>query len=135
MKHVKKAAAASLAATAVLGLTSCSTQVNDADVVSQNISTAADNFEVARKISVINNKSNTNTLEIVGLCNIVTEPQQLEITCKTPGEGIDRAKKHFAGLNENTTYTVEQIDSIGVSADSYRVVYNPSTLIPDIELR
>lgn len=49
--------------------------------------------------------------------------------------GEDDYKKHFLGLSDNVTYFVEQIDGANVSANHYKVVYKPETIVPDIELR
>ncbi|PBC38526.1 hypothetical protein CJ179_38675 [Rhodococcus sp. ACS1] len=125
----KKLFATVLAATAVLGLTSCATD-SAADVVSYNLSEAAKNFEVARRIQFINNETAKSELEIVGRCNIEAEPAQLEVTCRDASGD----KKHFLGIN-GSHYVVEQLDPKSVSADHYRVTYAPSTLIPDVSVR
>lgn len=130
---MKKAVVATLAIAAVASISACG--VNDADVVSENISTAADNFEIARKITFINNQTGDTELEIYGLCNIVTEPDQLEVTCMTNGRGVDEYKKHFLGLNAHTHYVVEQIEGVNVSKDHYRVTFNPSVVIPNVNIR
>lgn len=49
---MRKSAPAIAAASLALGLSSCT--ADDADVVSDNISKAADNFEVARRIVMFN---------------------------------------------------------------------------------
>lgn len=126
MKSKKTIAAAAVALSA-LTLSSCAT---DADVVSENLSKAADQFEIARRIVFINNVTGKYELEIQGLCNIVTEDAQLEVTCKARG---GEYKKHFLGLNETTTYVVEQTESASVSADHYRVIFKPEVIIPDVD--
>ncbi|WP_407107833.1 hypothetical protein [Rhodococcus aetherivorans] len=123
-----KQVTATLAALTVIGTVSgCST---DADVVSQNLSKAADQFEIGRRVVFINNVTGTYELTIEGLCNIVTEENQLEVTCKAAG---GEYKKHFLGLNETTTYVVEQLEGANVSADHYRVIFKPEVIVPDID--
>jgi hypothetical protein len=56
----------------------------------------------------------------------------LTVTCKV-AEG--EYKKAFLGLSDNVTYFVEQLDSAGVSADRYRVIFKPTVIVPDIEVR
>ena len=73
-------------------------------------------------------------LVIEGLCskdNSSTE-HTLGIVCKV---GPDSYKKHLLGLSDNVTFFIEQIDGKNVSAYHYRVIFKPSTLIPDIEIR
>ena len=107
---------------------------NDADVASRNLSKAADNFEVNRRIVFYNGITNDYMLVIEGLCskdNTSTE-HTLGIVCKV---GPNSYKKHLLGLSDNVTFFIEQIDGKNVSAYHYRVIFKPSTLIPDIEIR
>lgn len=121
--------AAALAVATALGLTACS---DDADVASDNLSKAADNFEVARRIVFVNGITDQYLLEVIGFCSITDEGNQLEVTCKT---GPDQYKKHFLGLSDNVTYFAEQIQAADVSTDFYRVTFKPTTIIPDVDLR
>jgi hypothetical protein len=108
--------------------TGCS---DDADVASENLSKAADNFEVERRIVFMNGITDKYMLEIIGLCAITDEGNQLEVTCKTS----DGYKKHFLGLSDNVTYFVEQRYGVEVSVDHYRVTFKPDVIIPDIDTR
>lgn len=126
MKTLTTIAAATLIAT---GLTACST---DADVVSDNLSKKADNFEIARRIVFFNGITDTYLLEIDGKCSIEDEGHQLEVTCMT---GKDDYKKHFLGLSDNVSYFVEQLEGANVSRYHYQVTFKPEAIVPDIDLR
>lgn len=115
------------AAALALTLGACST---DADVASKNLSKAADQFEIQRRIVFLNGITDTYMLTIEGLCSIKDEGFQLEVTCKV---GDDEFKKHFLGLSDNVSYFVEQMESADVSTSRYRVVFKPSTLVPDVD--
>ncbi len=104
----------------------------DAYIVSRNISKAADNFEINRRIIFYNGITSDYILSIEGRCSIVDQGNQLEVTCKT---GQQDFKKHFLGLSDNVTYFAEQIDSANVSAFHYKVTFKPETIIPDIDLK
>lgn len=119
-----------LAIFGVLLLTGCT----DAEVVNSNLSKDADNFKVYRHIVFINNITGEYLLEITGYCNINadTDDKQLETICKDNNGGYI---KNFLGVNETTTYFVEQIDSRQVSDKHYNLVIKPSELIPTIEVR
>ena len=108
-------------------LTACST---DADVASQNLSKAADQFEIDRRIVFLNGITDTYMLTIEGRCSIKDEGVQLEVTCKT---GPEEFKKHFLGLSDNVTYFVEQVEGAAASTSRYRVVFKPEALIPSVE--
>nr|WP_251011881.1 hypothetical protein [Rhodococcus erythropolis] len=125
---MKKLAIAAAAALAVVGLTSCTD--TDADVVSENLSKAADQFEIERRIVFFNGITDTYLLTIEGRCSINDDGNQLEVTCKTAG---NEYKKHFLGLSDNVSYVAEQIESANVSADHYRVIFKPEVIIPDID--
>lgn len=126
---MKKTLGITLAAAALAGtLAACS---NEADVASRNLSTAADNFEINRKITFINGITDHALLTITGLCSLGSGSQtkSLTVTCKT---GPNSFKKHFLGLSDNVTYIAEQIDPAPAGVYHYRVTFNPATVIPDI---
>jgi hypothetical protein len=119
--------AAVLAASAAL--TACS---DDAQVASQNLSKAADNFEVSRRIIFYNGITDTYMLTIEGLCSISVGDRKLDVTCKTgPGE----YKKHFLGLSDNVTFFAEQLEGKAVSTYHYRVTFKPQSILPDVNFR
>lgn len=105
---------------------------DDASVVSSNISKAADNFEVTRRIVFYNGITGDYMLSVEGLCSTLNNGNFLEVTCKT---GPSEYKKHFLGLSDNVTYFVEQVDATSASPYHYRVVFKPSVILPDIDLR
>jgi hypothetical protein len=120
---------AAIAATIVLGAASCE---DDSVIVDQNLTKAADNFEINRRIVFFNGITDTYLLEVQGRCSITDADGQLEVICKT---GDDQYKKHFLGLSDNVSYFSEQIDNVEASAYHYRVTFKPEQIIPSIDLR
>ena len=111
------------------GLCGCSL-INEADIVSNNISTEADNFNVYRKITVLNNQTDSTMLEFEGWCSIKKDnnDKQLEITYRT---GKDKYYKDFIGLNDRTSYVITQIDGSNVDKYHYTWMYHSKgDLIP-----
>lgn len=106
----------------------------DADIASQNLSKAADNFEVTRRVVFYNGITGDYILTIEGLCSLGNQDSsgELTVTCKT---GPKAYKKHFLGLSDNVTFFAEQLEAANVSAYHYRVVFKPQTIIPDIDFR
>ena len=104
-----------------------------ADRVSENISTEAENFNVTRRLAVINTITDKPQLELVGNFSIEVDPEgsQLEITVKVDE---DRYKKHFVGLTPTVTYVVEDISGAEVSNMRYQISYLPEAIIP-VELK
>jgi len=105
---------------------------NDAQVASYNLSQAADNFGINRRIVFYNGITNDYMLTIEGLCSQEHSDKKLAVTCKT-GEG--QYKKHFLGLSDNVTYFSEQMEPAKVGTYFYRITFKPSTIIPSIDLR
>ena len=112
----------------VASFTGCST---DAEVASYNLSKDAEMFQINRRVVFFNGIADTYMLTIEGLCSIEDQTKQLEVTCKT-GPGV--YKKHFLGLSDNVTYFVEQLESAGVDAYRYKVVFKPQAIAPDVVL-
>ena len=105
---------------------------DDAQVASRNVSKAADNFEVQRRVVFMNGITDNYLLEILGRCSIEDQVNQLEVICKV---GPGAYKKHFLGLSDNVTYFVEQLEPVEASAYHYRVTFKPQVIIPDFDFR
>ena len=127
---MRKIAAVLAVAVLAFGVAGCSKQ---ADVVSQNISTSADNFEVLRRVVFYNGITDTYMLSIEGFCSLGNNdaPGELTVTCKVGGG----YKKHFLGLSDNVTYFVEQLDAAQVDPNHYVVQFKPSTIVPDVQVK
>jgi len=113
-------------------IAAAATGCNDAQIASSNLSRAADNFEIMRRVVFLNGITDTYLLSIEGLCSIEDQRNQLEVTCRV---GDREYKKHFLGLSDNVTYFAEQLDGARVSAYHYRVVFKPQSILPDIDFR
>lgn len=114
---------------AALGISACR---DDAKTASYNMSKAADNFEVMRRVVFVNGINGDYLLELVGLCSIEDQKTQLEVICK---EGRSEFRKHFLGLSDNTFYIVEQIEAKNVSVFHTRITFKPQSIVPDIDFR
>lgn len=121
------AAVAALVLVAVMG---CSAS----DVASRNLSTAADNFELQRRIVFYNGITGAYILVIEGRCALgnYDDKGELTVTCKV---GPEAFKKHFLGLSDNVTYFSEQLDPARVDDFHYRVIFRPETLGPGVEVQ
>ena len=122
-KIISLALAGILAATTI---TACGTQ---ADRASHNLSREADNFNVSRRIVVINTVTDTPLMEIVGNLSIKSDntDDQLEVTIR---EEDGNFKKHFIGLSPTVTYTVEDMSGADISPYRYQLNYLPEAIIP-----
>lgn len=116
----------SLAGITEYGLTGCGREV---ERVSYNVSQQADNFNVVRRLTVINTRSHKPMFELIGNFSLKVdhEDNQLEVTCET---GKNEYKKHFVGLNDETAYVVEDIGGANVDKYKYEVNFLPETIQP-----
>ena len=110
-----------------LALTSCQRAAN---VASYNLSEAADNFQILRKVVFYNSITDTYIAEFEGYCSIADQGHQVEVTCRT---GKDQYVKHFQGLSDNVTYTALQIENAKVSEFHSVIRLRPATVIPDVQ--
>lgn len=107
-------------------LTGC----READRVTYNVSKEADNFNVMRRLAVINTVSGEPVFELVGRFSITadTEDNQLEVIVET---SKGKYKKHIVGLNQATTmYVVEDINGADVNKYKYEINYLPEMIQP-----
>ena len=72
---------------ATVALTGCT----DADVASRNLSRAAENFEIDRRIVFYNGVTGGYMLTIEGRCAIEDQKTQLEVTCQTGATRLPQA--------------------------------------------
>ena len=100
---------------------------NQADRVSTNVSKEADNFNVTRRVTVFNTRSDTVLLEIIGNLSIKHSSGDVDIIVET-GPGV--YKKHFVSLNDWTTYVVEDISGAFVDKYHYEINFLPEMIIP-----
>lgn len=100
-----------------------------ADIVSNNVSQEADNFNVIRRLTVLNARTDKPMFELVGAFSIKVDggDNQLEIMVET---GKNEYKKHFVALNEWTMYVVEDLGGASVSKYHYEVNFLPEMIVP-----
>lgn len=113
-----------IAVISIIAMTACE---RESSRVSYNVSYEADNFNVVRRVAVINTVDGTPLFECIGRISLDTDnPNKLVIIAEV-AEG--KYKKHIIGLNDATTmYVVEDINGTGVSKWAYEVNYNPKQL-------
>ena len=130
MNKYTKPAIITTALTAAL-LLSAAGCASDASKVNENITTAADQFEVQRKIVGVNGIADTVAFEVEGRCSITDQGDQLEVICK---HGPDDYRKHFIGISDNVYYVATQLDGINASEYNTRILIKPQNLIPNFDL-
>lgn len=98
----------------------------EADRVNANITQEAQNFNVTRRLSVVNARTDTPMLEIVGNFDISNnDSNELVCTVELPDGTY---KKHYIYLNEYTMYIVEDLSGSDVSKYHYEINILPQQL-------
>lgn len=114
----------------IVAITLSGCGVRESDRVSYNISKQADNFNVTRRLTVFNMRTDKCIMQMTGKMSIQNEGNN-EISVIVE---VDRKRniyqKHLIYLNEWTMYTVEDVSGANVSKYAYEVEFMPQTLRP-----
>lgn len=119
-----------------LALAGCS----EYETSSQNLTKAADNYEIDRRITVINGITDEVLFLVTGRCALSVDEMaaqpQLEVTCKVDaGDGDNSYKRHIFGLSDNVSYVAEQVEPVEADPFRYRFFIRPESAIPDLEVQ
>ena len=111
----------------VLATVLCGCEV-EATRVNRNLSKEADNFNIMRRLAVINARTDKPLFEMEGRFSLSNNSNnELVITVEVaPG----KYKKHFVYLNDYTMYVVEDISGANVSQYHYEINFIPEMIIP-----
>lgn len=110
---MKKKIAAVIALVLLICITA--TGCTEANQLSYNISKEADNFNVTRKLTVLNARTDTILLELTGTFALKNNnANELEVIIET---AENKYQKDYVYLNDYTMYVVEDIS--GASVDKY----------------
>lgn len=105
---------------------------DDAKVAKYNMTKAADNFEIMRRVVFYNSIQDKVVMVTEGKCSVEAGSLRTSIICKiAPNQYI----RNFYGRSDNTVYFVEQMAPVPVNVYHYRRTFKPQSLLPDIDLR
>ena len=120
----KKLLAVLLTVALTMSLTGCT----EAEKVSENVSQEADNFNVLRRLAVINSRTDKVEFELIGAFSLEVENKnKINVICEMEDGSY---KKHIFGLNQETMYVVEDIGGAKVNKYKYEVNYIPESVVP-----
>lgn len=128
MKLKRSIAILATVATA-FGMSACS---SGAEKAGDNLTTAADNFEVNRRIVFVNGITDKVLMTLEGRCSINDQGGQLEVLCKVAPE---RFEKHFLGKSDNVFYMVVQTEPVAASEYHTRVIFKPENIVPNFDIQ
>lgn len=116
----------------IVGLVSiCCISCSDSEMASYNVSQDAHQFKVFRRVVFYNGITDAYILTIEGYCSVTTEEGRLAVIVRTENGTY---LKHYLGLSDNVTYFCEQMEPSAVSSSHYRVLFKPSSIVPDVQI-
>lgn len=98
------------------------------DRVSRNLSQQADSFNVARKLTVINVRTDSVLFQLTG--NFSVEKESDGDLAIIGEDNNGKYYKHFICLADEITYVVEDLGSTGVNKYKYEINFNPNMILP-----
>lgn len=103
---------------------------SDADVAGSNLSKAAEQFEVSRRITVVNGITDKIVMVVEGKCSLEFPDNRVEIVCKLKsGDFV----KHHVIKSDNVFVMSEQTDGTAVDTNQYRVIFKPEAIVPNFD--
>lgn len=130
MKNILKVVLIALLAIAMMsGVCGCST----AETVNYNLNKEADEFNVYRRITVTNARTDTIMMQAEGYMSLSNNTSnELVVTFKT---GDNQYCKDYIYLNDWTCYVMEQVEPNTTDKYHYELVFYPERLVPNIEIK
>lgn len=117
---------------ALMALAGCAT---DAQKVSENLSTEADQFKVVRQIVVINTWNGETLWQATGRCSIdINRPDVLVLIC-LEDEALGLYKKHYLSTGGgNISWASTQLDGVPASRYHTTIVFKPTAFVPNVDI-
>lgn len=109
----------------------CLTACSQASRVESNLTKEADNFNIVRQLTVINCLQGDVLFRMTGKMSITADvgDNQLEIIVENDDGNYT---KHFVGLSDNVTYTIEDLNLGANDVEKYKYTlnFNPEMWLP-----
>ena len=118
MKKIIKA----LALVTLLTTTGCT----QTDKVRYNITEDADSFNITRRITVFNTRTDKVLMQMTGVMSIKTDKDTKELNVLV--KDGETYYKHIIYLNDDTTYVMEDVGGADVSRSAYEIHFLPEVL-------
>lgn len=129
MMKNKKIAVLAGAALLTVGLATLSGCSTESEKVSYNISKEADNFNVRRRVAVINTRTDKIEFKVEGLISVDTSNSKKLVVIAEVSKG--KYRKHLINMTKNNMYVVEDLtDGTKVNKYKYEVEYMPESILP-----
>lgn len=132
----KKLALALCSLTLMFTFAGCAEGADDSEIVNHNLTKAAQNFEIQRRIVVMNGITDKIVMQVEGRCDVSPGDGKVFFTCKvSEGAGPQSYIRNQVYVGDNVIISVEQGEPVKASAYHYRFTYKPQSIIPDPDFR
>lgn len=132
MKLRTKIASATLVAVGLGWALTGAACASDADTASQNIATAAEQFEVQRTIVGVSGITGKTLFYAEGRCSFeYPSGGRVDVTCKY---GPNEYRKHTWLKGDQDSVSITQEQPIDVSVYHTRVIIKPESLLPEYDI-
>lgn len=111
-----------LALATLLTTTGCT----QADTVRHNLTEDADSFNITRRITVFNTRTDKVLMQMTGVMSIKTDSDTKELNVLV--KDGETYYKHLIYLNDDTTYVMEDVGGADVSRSAYEIHFLPEVL-------
>ena len=122
--NIKKLLVLGTLSIGLLGLSAC----RESDKVSYNVSQEADNFNVMRRVAVINTRTDKVEFEAIGRISVDTEDKTKLVILVETAKGV--YKKHLINMTDWNMYVVEDLYGAEVNEYKYEINYMPESIVP-----
>lgn len=128
---MNKTRTSTIAAAVIIAAASMTACTSAADKANENLTKAAENFEVPRRIVGINGITDQVLFSVEGFCSYESDGSTFEAICKQPDGKIERTTMH---LSDNVTFVSTQLGGVDVDLFRSRVIFRPETIVPNFDL-
>ena len=117
-------------AAAAFGLAGCESAADTAD---RNLSKAAENFEVPRRIVGINAITDKVLWSVEGFCSYETYKYTIDVICLVE-RNPNKVTRTTMGRADNVTFVSTQLEGVGVDLFRPRIIFRPEAIVPNFDL-
>ncbi|WP_369350418.1 hypothetical protein AB6M97_06235 [Streptococcus hillyeri] len=119
----KKLIAGLMVLASVVTLAAC----REKDRVSYNVSKEADSFNVRRKVTIINIRTDKIEFTAEGLLSVDYDEDTIDIIMQV---GEDSYRKHIVEIADENMFIVEDLGKTKVDKYKYEIEYMPESAVP-----
>lgn len=104
-----------------------------ADSASNNLSKAAENFEVPRRIIGVNGITDKVLWSVEGFCSYELPGNRVDVTCLV-NRKTGEVTRTTMSLSDNVFMINTQMEGVSVDLFQPRIIFRPETVVPNFDM-